>query len=152
MKKYEPEAMVAVSRYQNWFPTLPEDIQRDVYARMRELLEEEKAYCDKGNHAHMAQILTSIAIYEALRKHGKSEDEAYRIVSEEMWKFLDPSAMQKLAKKSFFLPLMKKIVPVGFKRDPAAAGATPGIRTIRRMNSGLNATNASTRKSSASAA
>ena len=116
MKKYEPEALVAVSRYQNWFPTLPKDVQRDVYARMRELLEEEKAYCDKGNYAHMAQILTSIALYEVLQKHGKSEAEAYRIVSEEMWKFLDPSAMQKLARKIFFLPLMKKIVPFGFKK------------------------------------
>ena len=116
MKKYEPEALVAVSRYQNWFPTLPKDVQRDVYARMRELLEEEKTYCDKGNYAHMAQILTSIAIYEVLQKNGKSEAEAYRIVSEEMWKFLDPSAMQKLARKSFFLPLMKKIVPFGFKK------------------------------------
>ena len=116
MKKYEPEALVAISRYQNWFPTLTKDVQRDVYARMRELLEEEKMYCDKGNHAHMAQILTSIAIYEVLQKHGRSEDEAYRIVSEEMWKFLDPSAMQKLARKSFFLPLMKKIVPFGFKK------------------------------------
>ena len=116
MKKYEPEAMVAVSRYQNWFPTLPKDIQRDVFVRMRELLEEEKTYCDKGNYAHMAQILTSIAIYEVLQKHGRSEAEAYRIVSEEMWKFLDPSAMQKLAKKRFFLPLMKKIVPFGFKK------------------------------------
>ena len=116
MKKYEPEALVAVSRYQNYFPTLPKDVQRDVYARMRELLEEEKTYCDKGNHAHMAQILTSIAIYEVLQEHGKSEAEAYRIVSEEMWKFLDPSAMQKLARKIFFLPLMKKIVPFGFKK------------------------------------
>ena len=116
MKKYEPEALVAVSRYQNWFPTLPKDIQRDVFVRMRELLEEEKTYCDKGNYAHMAQILTSIAIYEVLQKHGKSEAEAYRIVSEEMWKFLDPSAMQKLARKRFFLPLMKKLVPFGFKK------------------------------------
>ena len=152
MKKYEPEALTTVSRYRKYFPTLPKDVQRDVYARMRELLEEEKMYCDKGNHAHMAQILTSIALFEALQKHGKSESEAYRIVSEEMWKFLDPSAMQKLARKSFFLPLMKKIVPFGFKRDPAAAGATPGIRTIRRMNSDLNAMNASTRKFSAGAA
>ena len=116
MKRYESEAMVAISRYQNYFPTLPKNVQLNVYARMRELLEEEKTYCDKGNYAHMAQILTSIALFEVLQKHGKSEAEAYRIVSEEMWKFLDPSVMQKLAKKSFFLPLMKKIVPFGFKK------------------------------------
>lgn len=115
MKKYEPKALVAISRYQNYFPSLSAQFQRDVYARMDELLIEEKAYCDKGNYAHMAQILTSIALYEVLQKHGQSKQEAYRIVSEEMWKFLDPVPMQKLARKSFFLTLMKKIVPFGFR-------------------------------------
>ena len=115
MKEYVPERLVAISRYQKYFPTLPSEIQMDVFKRISELIEEEKPYCDKGNYSHMAQILTSIAMYEVLQQHGKSEEEAYRIVSEEMWKFLDPSGMQKLAKKSFFLPLMKKIVPFGFK-------------------------------------
>jgi hypothetical protein len=113
---YTPEKLVAVSRYQNYFPTLSKEIQNDTYMRMHELLEEEKEYCDKGNYKHMAQILTSIALYETLQKHGKSEAEAYKTVSEEMWKFLDPSKMQKLAKMRFFLPLMKKIVPFGFHK------------------------------------
>ena len=115
MKNYMPEKLVAISRYQKYFPALPSEIQKEVYKRISELIEEEKQYCDKGNYSHMAQILTSIAMYEVLQRHGKTEEEAYRIVSEEMWKFLDPSGMQKLAKKSFFLPLMKKIVPFGFK-------------------------------------
>ena len=116
MKPYTPEALVRVSRYQNFFPTLPENVKHDIYARMNVLISEEKEYCDKGNYKHMAQILTSIALYETLQRHGKSEDEAYKITSEEMWKFLDPSGMQKLAGKRFFLPLMKKIVPFGFKK------------------------------------
>ncbi len=116
MKHYEPKALVKISRYQNFFPTLEEDIQKDIYKRMDELLEEEKEYCDKGNYEHIAQIVTSIAMYEVLQKHGKTEEEAYKIVSEEMWKFLDPSAMQKLSKKRFFLPLMKKVVPFGFSK------------------------------------
>ena len=110
------EKMVTASRYQNYFPTLPRDIQKDVYERIRELIGEEKQYCDKGNYKHMAQILTSIAIYEVLQRHGISEEDAYKAVSEEMWKFLDPSGMQNLAKKRFFMPLMKKIVPFGFKK------------------------------------
>ena len=113
---YTAEKLVSDSRYQNYFPTLPEEIQNDTYIRMQALLEEEKEYCDKGNYKHMAQILTSIALYETLQKYGKSEEEAYRAVSEEMWAFLDPSGMQKLAKKRFFLPLMKKIVPFGFRK------------------------------------
>ncbi len=107
---------MAISRYQNYFPTLPDDIQRDVYARMRELLEEEKAYCDRRNYEHMAQILASAAIFEVLQKHGKNEAEAYRIVSEEMWRFLNPYWMKKLSGLWFFIPLMKKIVPLGFSR------------------------------------
>lgn len=116
MKKYEPESLVKINRYQKYFPTLPEEIQQDIYRQMERLIEEEKEYCDDGNYKHMAQILTSIAMYEVLQQHGKSEEEAYRIVSEEMWAFLDPKPMQKLAKFSFFLPLMKKIVPFGFKK------------------------------------
>ena len=42
----------AISRRQNDFPTLPKGIQLDVHARMRELLEEEKQYCDKGSRKH----------------------------------------------------------------------------------------------------
>ena len=100
MKKYEPEALVASSRYRVYFPTLPVEIQRDVYSRMRVLLEEEKRWCDKGNYKHIAQILTSIALYEVLQQHGKTEEEAFRIVSTEMWKQLTPGTYQKLARYS----------------------------------------------------
>ncbi len=48
----------------------------------------------EGNYARMAQILTSIALYEVLQAHGAGEGEAYRAVSEEMWTFLDPSGKQ----------------------------------------------------------
>ncbi|MCR4956703.1 MAG: L-2-amino-thiazoline-4-carboxylic acid hydrolase [Lachnospiraceae bacterium] len=116
MKKYEPKEMVASSRYQKFFPTLPDDIQNDIYTRMTQLIEEEKAYCDKGNYEHITQIVTSIAIYEVLQSHGKSEEEAFKIVSEEMWAFLDPTSMKKMAKYNFFLPLMKKVVPFGFSK------------------------------------
>ncbi len=116
MKKYIPEKMVAISRYQNYFPILSADIKQDIYKRMEELIEEEIYYCDKGNYEHMAQILTSIAIYEVLQKHGNTEAEAYKIVSEKMWEFLNPAPMQKMAKLKFFIPMMKKIVPFGFSK------------------------------------
>ena len=120
MKAYIPENLVAVSRYQRYFPTLPADIRQEVLERIAELIAEERQYCDRGNYSHMAQILTSIALYEVWQKHGKSEEEAYAVVSQKMWDFLDPSAMQKLARKRFFLPLMKKIVPFGFKKGSGA--------------------------------
>ena len=110
LKKYEPEALVAISRYRAYFPTLQAEIQRDVYRRMHVLLEEEKRWCDKGNYKHIAQILTSIALYEVLQQHGRTEEEAFGIVSTEMWKQLTPDTYRKLARHSWFLPAMKKIL------------------------------------------
>ena len=33
MKSYTPEKLVAISRYKNNFPALPEEIQRDLYQK-----------------------------------------------------------------------------------------------------------------------
>ena len=74
MKEYKPEKLITISRYRNYIPNLSEDIKRDIYARMQELIDEEKKYCDQGNYKHMAQIFTSIALYQTLQKHGKSEE------------------------------------------------------------------------------
>jgi len=56
MNRYISEKMVKISRYRNFFPTLGKDIQNDIYARMNELLEEEKKYCDKDNYKHISQM------------------------------------------------------------------------------------------------
>ena len=120
MKQYAPEKLVAVSRYRKFFPTLSVEIQRDIRERIGKLMIAEKKYCDQGNYRHMAQIFTSIALYQTLQKHGRSEEEAFKITSEEMWKALTPKAYQKMAKLPFFLPMMKKILPLGFRRGSGA--------------------------------
>ena len=120
MKQYTPEKLVGISRYRRYVPTLPAELQSDIFARIRELIGEEKRYCDQGNYKHMAQIFTSIALYQSLQKHGMSEEEAFKITSEEMWKALTPKAFQKMARLPFFLPLMKKILPFGFRHGSGA--------------------------------
>jgi len=120
MKQYTPEKLVAISRYRRYVPTLSRELQSDIFARIRELIGEEKQYCDQGNYRHMAQIFTAIALYQTLQKHGLSEEEAYKITSEEMWKALTPKAFQKMARLPFFLPMMKKILPFGFRHGSGA--------------------------------
>ena len=116
-KGYDPGRMVAGSRYRRYVRTLPGDIRREVEGRIGELIEEEQEYCDRGNRDHMSQILTSIALYEVLQRHGRSEEEAYRTVSEEMWAVLRAgNPMKRLARFGFFLPLMKRVVPFGFRK------------------------------------
>ena len=48
MKAYDAKQLVAISRYQNYFPSLPEVIREEAYVRISELIEEEKEYCDKN--------------------------------------------------------------------------------------------------------
>ena len=120
MKAYTPENLVKISRYKKLFPTLPAEVRHDVYSRMLVLLKEEEKWCDRGNYKHIAQILTTIALYEVLQMHGKSEPEAYRIISEAMWGALTPESYRKMARRSFFLPMMKKILPFGFRHGSGA--------------------------------
>ena len=35
---YEPSELVKISRYQNYFPTLPNEIQRDIHKRMNAVI------------------------------------------------------------------------------------------------------------------
>ena len=122
LKKYTPESLVKASRYRKLFSTRPEDVRRDVYSRMRQLLVEERQWCDRGNWLHVAQILTTVALYETLQKHGKSEPETFRIVSEAMWAELEPRKrfFQKMARLPFCLSLMKKVLPMGFRKGSGA--------------------------------
>ena len=120
MKAYTTENLVKISRYRELFPTLPEDVRQDVYRRIQELVTEEQQWCDKGNYTHIAQILTTIALYEVLQRHGKSEPEAYWTVSRAMWGALTPKSFQKMARNRFFLPMMKKILPFGFRHATGA--------------------------------
>ena len=120
MKAYTPENLVKISRYKKLFPTLPEEVRQDVYSRMLVLLKEEEKWCDRGNYKHIAQILTTIALYEVLQMHRKSEPESYRIISETMWGALTPESYRKMARRSFFLPMMKKILSFGFRHGSGA--------------------------------
>ena len=118
---YTPEKLVAVSRYKTLFPTLSPEIQRDVYDRMRTLIDDERQYCDKGNYKHMAQILTTIALYEVLQQHGKSEPETFRIISESMWAALEP-------RKVFFQRLSQASVLPGADEEGAALRVSARLR------------------------
>ncbi len=117
-KKYVAEKMMKISRMSNYFPTLSHEIQKEVLLRMEELIVEEKEYCDKGNYEHLSNIFSLLSIYEVLIRHKTKEEEAYSIVKEEMHKYLLPykEKFQRFSKKKIFWPLIKKIVPLGFKK------------------------------------
>ena len=107
--------MVMNGRYAVLFRKLDAGVQADVLARMAELIEEEKEYEDKGNYGHLCNILPTIAIDEALQKNGKTPEEAFELISTHMWAALTPEKFRKMSRLPGFLPIMKKIIPLGFK-------------------------------------
>ena len=107
--------MVMNGRYAVLYGKLSPKEQQDVLSKMAELIEEEKEYEDKGNYGHLCNILPTIAIDEALQKNGKSAEEAFELISTHMWAALTPEKFQKMSRLPFFLPVMKKIIPLGFK-------------------------------------
>ncbi len=116
--KYVSGKMIKQSRHIDYFHTLDENMQREILERIDELVLEEAEYCDKGNYKHLCNMLSLLAIYEVLQRHGTPEEEAFRIVGEEMFKFLQPSKekFQKMSRKGWFWAVIKKIVPIGFKK------------------------------------
>ena len=116
MKKvYKPLNMVMNGRYAVLYGKLAPAIQQEILARMAELIEEERDYEDKGNYGHFCNILPTIAIDEVLQRNGKSPEEAFELISTHMWAALTPTTFHKLSRLPFFLPLMRKIIPLGFK-------------------------------------
>ena len=114
-KTYEPLPMVMNGRYAVLFGKLSQKEKEDTLARMAELIEEERDYEDKGNYGHFCNILPTIAIDEALRRNGKTPEEAFELISTHMWAALTPESFRKMSRLRCFLPVMKKIIPLGFK-------------------------------------
>ena len=112
---YEPLNMIMNGRYAVLYGKLAPSIQQEILVRLAGLIEDERDYEDKGNYGHFCNILPTIAIDEVLQQNGKSPDEAFEMVSTHMWAALTPDKFQKMSKLPFFLPLMRKIIPLGFK-------------------------------------
>lgn len=114
-KSYKPLNMLMNGRYTVLYQKLNDQEQQEVLIRMAELINEAREYADKGNYGHLCNILSTIALDEVLQRHGRTPEEAYRMISTHMWAALKPERMQKLARLPFFMWLAKKLVPLGFK-------------------------------------
>ena len=115
MKKYNSLKMIRAGRYKVCFNGLEPEIQADVLRRMEKLIAENAEWCDRGNYGHLCNILPTLAIDQTLETRGQSPSERLAFLSKYMWAALDPRPIQRLAQMPFFMPLMKRVVPIGFK-------------------------------------
>ena len=117
MNKYIAEKMIKRSRHIDYYNTLDDSIKKQILNRINVLINEENKYCDRGNYNHLCNIFSAIAIYEILQENGYSQEDSFGIVSDEMYKYIqrDTDKFKKLSMNKWFWPIMKIIVPIGFK-------------------------------------
>ena len=114
---YCAERMGRRSRYGKFLQTLDEATRRAVSERTDVLIERERMYCDRGNYKHLCDIFTAIALYETLQERGMPEPEAFDTLASALYRSVQPrrELFMRLAKRRWFWPVMKRIVPLGFR-------------------------------------
>ena len=117
MKKYVAEKMIKKSLYKKYYSTLNNTFKKQILDKINNLIKEENRYCDKGNYEHLCNIFSAIAIYETLQKNGRDESQAFETTSLELYKSIESKTkfFQKFSKLRCFWPIMKIVVPIGFR-------------------------------------
>lgn len=117
MKRYIAERMIRKSRHIDYYNTLDDSLKKQILDRIDQLVDEENRYCDRGNYSHLCNMFAAIAVYEVLQKNGHSEEEAFDITGNEMYKYIQRTkeSFQKMSARKWFWPVMKIIIPVGFR-------------------------------------
>ena len=118
MKKYDGKTMTNSSRFTGYTDKLNESDREQLYKRVDRFIKENREYCDSGNYQHLCNIFTFMALYDLLIEKGMSKEEVIDKVSETMYAYMktQKEKFEKLARYPIFWTLIKKIVPVGFKR------------------------------------
>ena len=116
-KKYNGKVMMKKSRFIKYLEKKPNEQLKEIEERINLYISDNKEYCDKGNHQHLCNIFTSMALFGTLVKHGMNEVEAEDVVFNTMYEYMNKQRdkFQKLSKKEWFWSIIKKIVPLGFK-------------------------------------
>ena len=117
-KKYIGKAMMLHSRFNEYLKGKEEAFLEKVAHKVDAYIQEDHVYCDKGNYQHLCSIFTSMALYEALVQEGVEVEEAERIVFDTIYAYMQKQrkTFERLARHNWFWLLIKKIVPIGFKK------------------------------------
>ena len=117
MKKYTGKVMALHSRFVKYLETMDKKQLENVEEKIDKYIVENKEFCDKRNHQHLCNIFTSMALYYTLIEQGMNNEKAIEIIFNTMYEYMmiQKIKFKKLSKKRWFFPVIKKIVPLGFK-------------------------------------
>lgn len=115
--KYIAEKMVKTSRFYDLYNASNQAMKKDVLQRITNFVKESK-YTDLKNYGHLCNIFSSMAFCFVYESYGYSRDESIDKIKSAMYEYLQPQKerMQKLSKSRLFIPFLKIVMPVKFKK------------------------------------
>ena len=122
MRKYQGTDMVNRSRFTAYTDKMDDSDRRKLYDMVDVLIDENREFCDRNNHQHLCNIFTGMSLYRLLQDKGISEEEAFSTVAETMYAYMrtQKEKFEKIARYSFFWPVIKWFVPIGFRYGSGA--------------------------------
>ena len=88
--KYDPEKMIAKSRFRDFYAAWEPNDKLHLISRMSQLLKENSEYADAKNFEHMCNLITALAMEQVIEENGKPRREAQETVANAMYDFLKP--------------------------------------------------------------
>ncbi len=116
--RYSPRKMIKKSRFVDFAESLNDEQLAMTLSIMGTLIKENASYCDKKNYGYLCNLFSCFALAMMLEERGKGRKESEDIVIKAMHDYLAPQVpkMKALARHRFFVPLLKKLMPLKFAR------------------------------------
>ena len=116
-KKYDGRKMLFKSRFVKYLSNINGQDIKTIEKKINYYINDNEEFCDKGNYRHLSNIFTCMALFDFLVERGQSETEAENLIFDTMYSYMQVKRekFQKLAKYGWFWPLIKKLVPFGFR-------------------------------------
>jgi hypothetical protein len=117
--KYKASKMLKKSRFKDYVKTLTNEEYDITLKYVNKLIDENKEYTDKQNYGYLCNLFVSMSLVWMHMEKGKTKIDSQKIVFDAMHKYLKPKvkSMQNLAKHKFFVPMLKKIMPIKIKKQ-----------------------------------
>ncbi len=116
--KYKANKMLKKSRFIDLSKKLNKEEYEITLKYIDKLISENKEYTDKANYEYLCNLFSSLGLVWMYMEKGKTKEESQKIVFDAMYEYLRPKvkSMQNLASHKFFVPLLKKIMPLKIKK------------------------------------
>lgn len=106
---YTPENLIRDGRFKILYDNEEENVRADIVSRLQKYIDE-CPYKDKKNYGHLCNLLTCMAVYEALQSKGFTKGDAIEEIKKAMYTAVEPMRIANIneAKEEGYIEKIKE--------------------------------------------